>query len=121
MTPLVNQTDQNDSDSVAASPDSTNYTDSLERSKEMASTEETTETPRSSSPPNPFDESEEEEDSQTQVNGNLPSTADSLHEEASRPVPAPRRVSEPTPPPRPAPRVRLPRTSDGLTVGVCRI
>ncbi|KAJ4922098.1 hypothetical protein JOQ06_027922 [Pogonophryne albipinna] len=38
-------------------------------------------------------------------------------EGASRPVPAPRRVAEPTPPPRPAPRVRLPRTADSPTVG----
>ncbi|KAK5926986.1 hypothetical protein CgunFtcFv8_022516 [Champsocephalus gunnari] len=29
----------------------------------------------------------------------------------------PRRVAEPTPPPRPAPRVRLPRTADSSTVG----
>lgn len=77
----------------------------------------------SSTPPNPFDESDEEdvekktEDSQTPANGVCPLTPDSHPEGTSRPVPAPRRVSEPTPPPRPAPRVRLPHMSDGLIDG----
>lgn len=94
---------------------------------------ETEEAPRSSSPPNPFDESDEEEEEVVEkeedtntpakltTNGDLPSTPVSHHEGASRPVPAPRRVPEPTPPPRPAPRVRLPRTTDGLTVGECSL
>lgn len=90
----------------------------------------TQEMPRSSSPPNPFDESDEEEDegekeddAQTSdkptANGDLPAAPVAHHEGAARPVPAPRRVSEPTPPPRPAPRVRLPRTSDGPAAGLC--
>ncbi|CAJ1053816.1 MICAL-like protein 1 isoform X1 [Xyrichtys novacula] len=86
------------------------------------------ETPRSSSPPNPFDESDEEEeeeekeqDIETQdkpaTNEDLPPAPVGHHDSAARPVPAPRRVSEPTPPPRPAPRVRLTRTGDNLRVG----
>ncbi|XP_008278148.1 MICAL-like protein 1 isoform X2 [Stegastes partitus] len=117
-------TPANDSDTVA--PVVSNAADSLETVKEMDGNAETEETPRSSSPPNPFDESDEEEDEgekeeETQTpakctaNGDVPSTPVSHAEGASRPVPAPRRVSEPTPPPRPAPRIRLPRTSDGLT------
>lgn len=86
--------------------------------------------PRSSSPPNPFDESddeevEREEDAKTPakltINGDLPSTPLRHNDVASRPVPAPRRVAEPTPPPRPAPRVRLPRAADGLPVGACSL
>ncbi|XP_029950466.1 MICAL-like protein 1 isoform X2 [Salarias fasciatus] len=88
------------------------------------------ETPRPSSPPNPFDESDEEEEDEdgekdadtetsakASANGELPHAAAGQLEPAGRPVPAPRRVSEPTPPPRPAPRVRLPRTADGLLAG----
>lgn len=126
---LVSQTnDKSTSDSVIATPVTTNEADSLEKAKEMEGGEETEEKPRPSSPPNPFDDSDQEEEEGAKeedthkctANGDLPSlTHDSHHEGPSRPVPAPRRVSEPTPPPRPAPRVRLPRTSDGLTVGVC--
>ncbi|XP_067354200.1 MICAL-like protein 1 isoform X2 [Channa argus] len=98
-----------------------------DKSKEIDG-HESEEKTHSSSPPNPFDESDEEEeqaekeeDSQTPAkstaNGDLPCTPDTHHEGTSRPVPAPRRVSEPTTPPRPAPRVRLTRTADGLTVG----
>ncbi|KAF3687263.1 MICAL-like protein 1 [Channa argus] len=97
-----------------------------DKSKEIDG-HESEEKTHSSSPPNPFDESDEEEeqaekeeDSQTPAkstaNGDLPCTPDTHHEGTSRPVPAPRRVSEPTTPPRPAPRVRLTRTADGLTV-----
>ncbi|XP_026215207.1 MICAL-like protein 1 isoform X2 [Anabas testudineus] len=124
---LVSQTnDKSTSDSVIATPVTTNEADSLEKAKEMEGGEETEEKPRPSSPPNPFDDSDQEEEEGAKeedthkctANGDLPSlTHDSHHEGPSRPVPAPRRVSEPTPPPRPAPRVRLPRTSDGLTVG----
>lgn len=119
---LVSQTnDMSTSDSVTATPATAG---SLEKVKEIDGSGETEEKSRSSSPPNPFDESDEEEeeaekteDTQTPAkctaNGDLPSTPD------SRPVPAPRRVSEPTPPPRPAPRIRLPRASDGLIAGAC--
>ncbi|XP_033826953.1 MICAL-like protein 1 isoform X2 [Periophthalmus magnuspinnatus] len=80
-----------------------------------------------STPPNPFDDSDEEEEDdsvkeeqietpiQHTVNGDLPSAPVSQSECASRPVPAPRRVSDPTPPPRPAPRVRLPPTASSAT------
>lgn len=127
---LMTQTnDMSTSDSVTVTPVKTNKADSLERAKELEGRGETEEKPHSSSPPNPFDESDEEgekeEDIQTPpkctANGDLPSTPDSSHQGANRPVPAPRRASELTPPPRPAPRVRLPRTSDGLTVGVCSL
>ncbi|KAK2815719.1 hypothetical protein Q5P01_026186 [Channa striata] len=126
---VVSQTsDLPTSNSVTATCSTTDKADSLEKAKEMAGPDESEEKTRSSSPANPFDESDEEDekgekkdDTQTPAkhtaNGDLPSTPDSHHNGASRPVPAPRRVSEPTPPPRPAPRVRLPRTADGLTVG----
>lgn len=109
----------------------TSKADSLEKAKDLDGSVETKEIPRSSSPPNPFDESEEEEEEEEKeedtktpakstTNGELPSTPLSHQEGANRPVPAPRRVSEPTPPPRPAPRVRLLRTADG-TFYVCSV
>uniref|UniRef100_A0A4W6BPN3 MICAL-like 1a n=1 Tax=Lates calcarifer TaxID=8187 RepID=A0A4W6BPN3_LATCA len=128
----TNDTDTPATDSATVTPVTTNKADSLEKAKDMDASGATEEKPRSSSPPNPFDESDEEEedgekeeDTQTPAkytaNGDLPSTPVSHHEGVSRPVPvpAPRRVSEPTPPPRPAPRIRLPRTTDSLTAGVC--
>lgn len=123
---LVSQTnDMSTSDSVTVTPVKTNKADSLEKAKELEGRGDPEEKLRSSSPPNPFDESDEEGGIQTPAkctaNGDLPSTPDSSHQGSSRPVPAPRRVSEPTPPPRPAPRVRLPRASDDLTVGVCSL
>ncbi|XP_045903450.1 MICAL-like protein 1 isoform X2 [Micropterus dolomieu] len=122
----TNYTDTPTNDSVTVAAVETNQTDSLEKANKMDG--ETEEIPRSSSPPNPFDESDEEEEegekeedtktpAKKTTNGDLASTLVTHHEGASRPVPAPRRVSEPAPPPRPAPRVRLPRTGDGLTVG----
>ncbi|XP_070833139.1 MICAL-like protein 1 isoform X1 [Chaetodon trifascialis] len=126
----TNDTDMPTNDSVTVTAAPANQADSLEKAKDMDGSGKTEEIPRSSSPPNPFDESdeeieekeEEEKDKDTTTpaeittNGNLPSTPVIHHEGASRPVPAPRRVSERTPPPRPAPRVRLLRTADG-TVG----
>ncbi|KAM9362934.1 MICAL-like protein 1 isoform 2-T2 [Symphorus nematophorus] len=122
----TNDTDMPTNDSVAVAAVTTNKGDSLEKAKDMDGTGDTEEKPRSSSPPNPFDESDEEEEEEEKeedtkeptkltTNGDLPSTPVSQHEGAGRPVPvpAPRRVSEPTPPPRPAPRVRLLRTADG--------
>lgn len=95
-----------DNDSVAVPAESPNEEDSAERPPEGNGEKE--ETPRSSTPPNPFDESDEgeleEDDSKA--------TPVDHHPETTRPVPAPRRVSEPTPP-RPAPRVRLLRPADG--------
>lgn len=105
----TNDADELTSDSPTVAAVTADKADSLEK--------ETEETPRSSSPPNPFDESDEEEDTTTPAksttNGDLTSTPVTHHEDASRPVPAPRRVSEATPPPRPAPRVRLLRAADG--------
>lgn len=88
---------------------------------------ETRETSHFAAPGNPFDESdEEEEEEETKVkelpapltaNGELlpPTQTPATHQEGvSRPVPAPRRVLEPSPPPRPAPRIRLLRATDGL-------
>ncbi|KAL1005823.1 hypothetical protein UPYG_G00064410 [Umbra pygmaea] len=79
-----------------------------------------------SNPPNPFDDSEEEmeeeQGAETQTPAKdaassvLPPTP--LNRAApgdNRPVPAPRRVSHPSPPPRPTPRVRPPH-ADGLLV-----
>ncbi|XP_034390099.1 MICAL-like protein 1 isoform X2 [Cyclopterus lumpus] len=121
----TNETDMPTNDCATVTAVTTNAADSLEKAKVMDGSGEEEGIPRPSSPPNPFDESDEEEvereeDTKTPaktINGDLPSTPISHNEGASRPVPAPRRVSEPTPPPRPAPRVRLPRTADGLSVG----
>ncbi|XP_072318549.1 MICAL-like protein 1 isoform X2 [Eucyclogobius newberryi] len=82
-------------------------------------------------PPNPFDESDDEEEEEEDavkeeqtdttaghtINGELPCAPVSQSECVSRPVPAPRRVSDPTPPPRPAPRVRLPPTASPAPAG----
>ncbi|KAK9539692.1 hypothetical protein VZT92_002194 [Zoarces viviparus] len=125
--PPASQTEEADlpaDDSATAV--TTNGADSLEKADVMEGSGETEAVPRSSSPPNPFDESDEEVEEDTKppaksaINGDLPSTPISQNEGASRPVPAPRRVSEPAPPPRPAPRVRLPRTGDRLTAGECQ-
>lgn len=107
----------NDSNEAAAADDS------LEIREDVGETEETS---HSAAPPNPFDESDDEEEeeetkeeeevpAQLTANGELPPppTLAAHQEGAGRPVPAPRRVLEPSPPPRPAPRVRLLRTSDG--------
>ncbi|XP_007231412.3 MICAL-like protein 1 isoform X1 [Astyanax mexicanus] len=78
--------------------------------------------PQPSSPPNPFDESDEEEDENrkeeeqpkgnTEVtNGVLSSTPVSSAGEDSRPVPAPRRVFDHSPPARPVPKPRPARPS----------
>lgn len=81
--------------------------------------------PRSASPPNPFDESEEEdqdtqqEDQKLSANvasGDGPTTKVKGTAAEGRPVPAPRRVFEPTPAPRPIPRLRPPRPSESPTV-----
>lgn len=120
-------------DSVTVTPVTTNEADPSENTKEMDESGDTAEKPRSSSPPNPFDESDEEEEEEDEgvkeeetqtpdkhkANGDITSTPVSHQEGVGRPVPAPRRVSEHAAPPRPSPRVRLPRTADGLTVGTC--
>ncbi|CAG5928957.1 unnamed protein product [Menidia menidia] len=112
------------SDSATAAPVAFTKEESLDGAEETEGSKETEDKSRPSSPPNPFDESdeeeneEEEEETQTPAkctsNGELPSTPPTQVEGAGRPVPAPRRVSEPTPAPRPAPRVRPPRTANGL-------
>ncbi|XP_026068427.1 MICAL-like protein 1 isoform X1 [Carassius auratus] len=79
------------------------------------------EAPGSSSPPNPFEESEEvDQDTQQEdhkpatdvASGNGPATLVKSTAAEGRPVPAPRRVFEPTPAPRPVPRPRPPRPSE---------
>lgn len=102
-----------DNDSVTVPPVSPNEEHSAEKSTEGNGQKET---PRSSTPPNPFDESDEgekEEDDSKPAANCLSSTPVGHHQGMTRPVPAPRRVSEPTPPPRPAPRLRLLRAADG--------
>lgn len=69
------------------------------------------------SPPNPFDESDEEElkeEEQPQpaaevTNGVLPLTPVRSTTEETRPIPAPRKVSDSSPSARPVPRPRPPR------------
>ncbi|XP_023670240.2 MICAL-like protein 1 isoform X1 [Paramormyrops kingsleyae] len=75
--------------------------------------------PQPSTPPNPFEDSEDEEPEKTRpiedsFNNELPSVPTAHPSAAGRPVPAPRRVSEP--PPRPTPRARQPRMADSPTV-----
>ncbi|XP_073707847.1 MICAL-like protein 1 isoform X2 [Garra rufa] len=79
----------------------------------------------SSSPPNPFDESEEEEQNTQQedhkpgangANDDEPATPVKSTAAEGRPVPAPRRVFEPSPAPRPVPRPRPPRSSESPVV-----
>ncbi|XP_048870016.1 MICAL-like protein 1 isoform X2 [Brienomyrus brachyistius] len=75
--------------------------------------------PQPSTPPNPFEDSEEEEPEKTQpiedsFDRELPSAPTADPSAAGRPVPAPRRVSEPLP--RPTPRARQPRMADSPTV-----
>lgn len=102
----------NDGD-VAVPAVSPNEADSAQKDAEGDG--EKREAPRPSTPPNPFDESDEgekeEDDSKPTANCVGPSTP--VDQGVARPVPAPRRVSEPTPPPRPAPRIRLLRPADG--------
>lgn len=96
-----------------------------EQSDSRSNTETEHREPRSSSPPNPFDESEEEDqDTEKEdqkiadnvTNGDRPTTKLKGTEAEGRPVPAPRRVFEPTPAPRPVPRQRPPRPSESPTV-----
>lgn len=111
-----------DNDSVAVPAESPNEEDSAEKPPEGNGEKE--ETPRSSTPPNPFDESDEgelEEDDSKATANCLSSTSVDHHQDMTRPVPAPRRVSEPTPPPRPAPRVRLLRPADGRWISHCSL
>lgn len=113
--------------------------DSLEIREDVGG--ETKETSHSAAPRNPFDESddeveveeEEEREEETKdeeeelppqlaANGELqpPAPTAAAHQEgANRPVPAPRRVLEPSPPPRPAPRIRLLRATDGSSALRC--
>ncbi|XP_018617622.2 MICAL-like protein 1 isoform X1 [Scleropages formosus] len=77
-----------------------------------------------SRPPNPFEDSEEEEAEEEgttkplkdSAGGELPSAPAGHVGDACRPVPAPRRVSDPSTTPRPVPRVRPPRVVDGPKV-----
>uniref|UniRef100_A0A4W4FLB1 MICAL-like 1a n=1 Tax=Electrophorus electricus TaxID=8005 RepID=A0A4W4FLB1_ELEEL len=83
---------------------------------------------RPSSPPNPFDESDEEEEAEPELKEEQPKPAPvvannalPLDPEASirvenRPVPAPRRVYDPSPPVRPVPRTRPPRPTQSPAV-----
>lgn len=109
-----------DNDSIEVPAVSPNDADSAE--KESEGNREKEETPRSISPPNPFDESDEgeqEEDDSKSTANCLPSTPVGHHQGMTRPVPAPRRVSEPTPPPRPAPRIHVLRPADGQWFLLC--
>lgn len=121
---LTNDLTIDDSDAVTLV--TTNQADFLEKEKDVDGSKETEEKQPPSTPPNPFDESDEEGDEEVKeedtqmpakdtANGDLPSTPLG-HREDVRPVPAPRRVPERTPPPRPAPRVRLPLTANNLAV-----
>lgn len=115
--PAMNDSNEPPSDVASVPAVTPEKADSLEMTKDVGG--ETEETPCSSAPPNPFDESDEEETKEEETpaqlteNGDLPPTPISHQEGPGRPVPAPRRVLEATPPPRPAPRVRLLLTADG--------
>ncbi|XP_061088270.1 MICAL-like protein 1 isoform X2 [Conger conger] len=87
---------------------------------------EVEEEPQPSSPPNPFDASDEEEEKGEEkedrkleegtANGGPPSTPVSHFGGPGRPVPAPRRMVDPSPPPRPVPRARPPRVTDSCAL-----
>ncbi|KAK1886501.1 MICAL-like protein 1 [Dissostichus eleginoides] len=111
----------------------TNETETPTNETETPTNETETPTNETETPTNetetPTNETETPTNDSVPVTAVTTNTADSVEEAketegsveteegASRPVPAPRRVAEPTPPPRPAPRVRLPRTADSPTVG----
>eukprot|EP00063_Salmo_salar_P011324 XP_013986159.1 PREDICTED: MICAL-like protein 1 isoform X2 [Salmo salar] len=115
-------TPTNDSDSTPC-PISTTKTHSLKKEKEREDRagEREVKSPPSPIPPNPFDDIEEEGEAtpttaKDTANGVIPPTPVShLGLGDSKPVPIPRRLSQPSPPPRPAPRVRPPRV-DNLAV-----
>ncbi|XP_077575427.1 MICAL-like protein 1 [Stigmatopora nigra] len=100
---------------------------SLEGTDLLNDSGQTEEKHRPPSPPNPFDESDEDENKETTVEDTLNNIADncelaseqpvSQNQVVARPVPAPRRVAERSPPPRPSPRVKLPRSADSLPTG----
>ncbi|XP_054634712.1 MICAL-like protein 1 [Dunckerocampus dactyliophorus] len=121
----VSDTDVPTNPIVLVTPAPANTEVSLEDTDIHDDDKQTEEKPRPPSPPNPFDESDDEDNepagaeeslTKDETNGDLPCTPVS-QEAASRPVPAPRRVAEITPPPRPSPRVKLPRTADSLAAG----
>nr|XP_057944948.1 MICAL-like protein 1 [Doryrhamphus excisus] len=123
----VNDADMPTNPIVLVTPVPTNTEVSLEDTDKLDDGEQTEEKDRSSSPPNPFDESDDEDDEQTEAeesltnnneaNSDFSCTLVNQNEAAPRPVPAPRRVAEITPPPRPSPRVKLPRTADRVAAG----
>ncbi|XP_031419840.1 MICAL-like protein 1 isoform X2 [Clupea harengus] len=88
-------------------------------------------TPQPSTPPNPFDETDNEEEEEEEkrgqeedtpkpagnaLNGDLPPTPLDRGVPESKPVPTPRRAAELTPPPRPAPRNIQPRVTNSPAV-----
>uniref|UniRef100_A0A1A8S6W5 MICAL-like 1 n=1 Tax=Nothobranchius rachovii TaxID=451742 RepID=A0A1A8S6W5_9TELE len=108
--PSINQTS---SGITSSDSDSTTNRDLRDEAKEMNGSKETED---NSPPPNPFDESEGEDDDEEEtptkpMSSEGPPPSDGVVKEAPRPVPAPRRVSDHSPLPRPVPRVRLSRTT----------
>ncbi|KAI4892897.1 hypothetical protein NFI96_027583, partial [Prochilodus magdalenae] len=102
-----------------------NQKEGLEKKEEAEDSLKDETQPRPASPPNPFDESDEEgdekEDEQQKPNsdvsnGALPPTPVKSAGEESRPVPAPRRVFEQPTPGHPVPRPRPPRPSQSPAV-----
>lgn len=124
-------------------PDSASKSDSVETEKEKSvansggetsgAKEEITQQPPST-PPNPFDETdedeeedEEEEEKRGQEEDGQKPAANALNDAVPpiplnravpeiKPVPAPRRPADPTPPPRPAPRNITPRVTSSPAV-----
>ncbi|XP_061844220.1 MICAL-like protein 1 [Nerophis lumbriciformis] len=122
----VNETEVPTNMTVIVTPVQTNKV-TLEDTDMLNDGIQTEDKHRPSSPPNPFDESDDEGDDESareeeslthnKSNGDLPAAHVSQNEATPRPVPAPRRVAQVTPPPLPSPRVRLPRTADSLAAG----
>ncbi|XP_077380366.1 MICAL-like protein 1 isoform X2 [Festucalex cinctus] len=119
----VNDTDTPANVTVIVTPVPTKDEVSLEDTDLLNDSGQAEEEHRPSSPPNPFDESDEDENEQAvaedsnKPNGDLTSEPANQNEAVARPVPAPRRIAEPSPPPRPSPRVKLPRTADSQAAG----
>ncbi|XP_057700356.1 MICAL-like protein 1 isoform X2 [Corythoichthys intestinalis] len=122
----VNDTGLQANVTVIVTPVPTNNDVTLEETDLLNDSGQTEEKHRPPSPPNPFDESDEDENEQSTVedtltnntdNGDPPSKPVNQNEALARPVPAPRRVAEASPPPRPSPRVKLPRSAESLATG----
>ncbi|XP_028829239.1 MICAL-like protein 1 [Denticeps clupeoides] len=114
----ITPSSQNEAFPQTPPSDSASKSDSLEKDDRNGDGSASS-APLVSTPPNPFDESDEEEKEEDPLrpsvdtmNGHLPQTPLGSSEGGPKPVPAPRRIVEPSPPPRPTPRHLPPRIKE---------